>query len=40
MADKVVLGGTPVDLVDPEVALDVILDRAAGPGDRPLAVAS
>jgi exopolysaccharide biosynthesis WecB/TagA/CpsF family protein len=40
MADKVVLGGAPVDLVDPEAALDVILDRAAGPGGRPLAVAS
>ena len=40
MTNKVVLGGTPVDLVDPEAALDVILARAAEPGDRPLAVAS
>ena len=40
MTNRVVLGGTPVDLVDPEAALDVILARAAGPGVRPLAVAS
>jgi hypothetical protein len=39
MMHKVVLGGTPVDLVGPEAALDVILARTAGPGVRQLAVA-
>lgn len=37
---KVILGGTPVDLMDPEAALGLILARAARGGDRPLAVAS
>jgi exopolysaccharide biosynthesis WecB/TagA/CpsF family protein len=37
---KVILGGTPVDLMDPESALEMILARAVHGGDRPLAVAS
>ncbi|MCB5273166.1 N-acetylglucosaminyl-diphospho-decaprenol L-rhamnosyltransferase [Arthrobacter sp. SO5] len=37
---KVILGGTPVDLMDPESALGLILARALCGGDRPLAVAS
>ncbi|HSO17047.1 MAG TPA: WecB/TagA/CpsF family glycosyltransferase [Arthrobacter sp.] len=37
---KVVLGGTPVDLMDSGPALDLILRRAANRGPRPLAVAS
>lgn len=37
---KVILGGTPVDLMDPESALELILTRAACGGHRPLAVAS
>lgn len=39
-SSKVILGGTPVDLMDPEPALELILERAARGGDRPLAVAS
>ena len=39
--NKVILGGTPVDLMDPEPALERILERAAGgSGSRPLGVAS
>lgn len=38
---KVILGGTPVDLMDPEPALERILERAGGGrGLRPLGVAS
>ncbi|MGO4230583.1 WecB/TagA/CpsF family glycosyltransferase [Arthrobacter sp. YAF34] len=37
---KVILGGTPVDLMDPEAALEMILGRAVRSEDRPLAVAS
>ena len=37
---KVVLGGTPVDLMDSGPALELILRRAAVRGPRPLAVAS
>ncbi|PVZ57059.1 WecB/TagA/CpsF family glycosyltransferase [Arthrobacter sp. H-02-3] len=37
---KVILGGTPVDLMDSETALSAILARAVHGGDRPLAVAS
>ena len=37
---RVILGGTPVDLMDPEPALELILARAARGGARPLAVAS
>ena len=40
LTNKVVLGGTPVDLVDPEAAIDVILARAAAVSARPLAVVS
>ena len=40
-SNKVILGGTPVDLMDPEPALERILARAAGGhGLRPLGVAS
>jgi exopolysaccharide biosynthesis WecB/TagA/CpsF family protein len=39
-SSKVILGGTPVDLMDPGPALELILDRAARGGVRPLAVAS
>jgi exopolysaccharide biosynthesis WecB/TagA/CpsF family protein len=39
-SSKAILGGTPVDLMDPEPALELILERAARGGDRPLAVAS
>ena len=39
-SSRVILGGTPVDLMDPEPALELILARAAGGGARPLAVAS
>lgn len=39
-SSKVILGGTPVDLIDPEPAMELILARAARGGDRPLAVAS
>ena len=39
--NRVILGGTPVDLMDPEPALERILARAAGGGGlRPLGVAS
>ena len=37
---RVILGGTPVDLMDPGPALELILERAASAGVRPLAVAS
>jgi exopolysaccharide biosynthesis WecB/TagA/CpsF family protein len=37
---KVILGGTPVDLMDSGPALELILRRAALRGPRPLAVAS
>lgn len=37
---KVILGGTPVDLMDPEPALDLILARAGRRGLPPLGVAS
>ena len=39
-ADKVILGGTPVDLMDPEPALELILARAGQRGLPPLGVAS
>ncbi|MCB5292595.1 WecB/TagA/CpsF family glycosyltransferase [Arthrobacter sp. SO3] len=40
-SNKVILGGTPVDLMDPEPALERILARAAdGSGQKPLGVAS
>lgn len=39
-SSKVVLGGTPVDLMESGPALDLILRRAARRGPRPLAVAS
>jgi exopolysaccharide biosynthesis WecB/TagA/CpsF family protein len=38
--NKVILGGTPVDLMDPEPALDLILARAGRRGLPPLGVAS
>lgn len=39
-SSKVVLGGTPVDLMEPEPALELILRRAADRRRPPLAVAS
>lgn len=39
-SNKVILGGTPVDLMDPGPAMELILARAEHGGDRPLAVAS
>jgi exopolysaccharide biosynthesis WecB/TagA/CpsF family protein len=39
-ADKVILGGTPVDLMDPGPALELILARAGRRGLPPLGVAS
>ncbi|QCB96125.1 WecB/TagA/CpsF family glycosyltransferase [Arthrobacter sp. PAMC25564] len=39
-SSRVILGGTPVDLMDPEPALELILARAARGGIPPLAVAS
>jgi exopolysaccharide biosynthesis WecB/TagA/CpsF family protein len=38
--NKVILGGTPVDLMDPEPALELILSRAGHRGLPPLGVAS
>lgn len=38
--NKVILGGTPVDLMDPEPALELILARAGRRGLPPLGVAS
>ncbi|WP_081818899.1 WecB/TagA/CpsF family glycosyltransferase [Arthrobacter sp. UNC362MFTsu5.1] len=38
--NKVILGGTPVDLMDPEPALELILDRAGELGLPPMGVAS
>jgi exopolysaccharide biosynthesis WecB/TagA/CpsF family protein len=39
-SSKVILGGTPVDLMDPEPALELVIHRAGSRGLRPLGVAS
>jgi exopolysaccharide biosynthesis WecB/TagA/CpsF family protein len=38
--NKVMLGGTPVDLMETESAMSIILERASGCHQRPLGVAS